>query len=293
MALTTLAEFDQYRHEVDTASGPASYVDVGSGPPAVFVHGVGTSSYLWRRVIDLVSDQRRCIAIDLPVHGFTPAARGQDLRLGALARFVADVCTALGLDELDLVANDTGGAVAQIVAAREPARLRSLTLTDCDTHDRVPPKAFLPTVLLARAGLLAPLGRLMAGRTGGASRRMFAKTYQDPGFLPDDQIRAWTQTFATRERARLFQRLTAGLRPDDLLAVEPQLTRLQVPTLIVWGTDDVFFPLSDAYWLRDTIPGAGEVVQVAGGRLFFPDERPAELAEPLLRHWSAHAPTTR
>ncbi|MFC4949706.1 alpha/beta fold hydrolase [Pseudonocardia sp. GCM10023141] len=295
MALTTLAEFDRRRHLIDTASGPTSYVDVGNGPPAVFVHGVGTSSYLWRRVIDRVSARRRCIAVDLPAHGFTPAAPQQDLRLGALARFVADVCTALDLGRLDLVANDTGGAVAQIVAARDPARLRSLTLTDCDSHDRVPPKAFRPTVLLARAGLLAPLGRF-AHRWLTADRlrtRLYGTTYQDPGVLPDDQLRVWTQSLASAAGARQFQRFVAGLRPDDLLAVEPQLAAMEVPTLLVWGTDDVFFPISDARWLLDTIPGAEEIVEIDGGRLFFPDERPDELATALLRHWAAHSPTRR
>ncbi len=284
--MTTLAEFDSHRHQVDTASGPASYVDLGEGPPAVFVHGVGTSSYLWRGVIDLVAAQRRCIAVDLPLHGCTPAAPAQDLTLGGLARFVADVCAALGLGEIDLIANDTGGAVAQIVAARDPARLRSLTLTDCESHDRVPPRAFLPTVLLARAGLLAPLGRRLSRDLGRVRKRIYGMGYQDPDHPSDDQLRAWARTLATQEGARQYQRLIAGLRPDDLLAVEPRLARLEVPTLLVWGTDDVFFPLSDAYWLRDTIPGAGDVVELAGARLFFPDERPAELAAALLRHWS-------
>jgi pimeloyl-ACP methyl ester carboxylesterase len=61
-----------------------------------------------------------------------------------------------------------------------------------------------------------------------------------------------------------------------------------VPTLIVWGTDDVFFDVSWAYWLRDTIPGAAGVVEIEGGRLFFPDERAGELTEALRRHWQAH-----
>jgi pimeloyl-ACP methyl ester carboxylesterase len=284
------AEFDHHRHVVDTASGPAGYADVGDGPPAVFVHGVGTSSHLWRRVIGLAAAHRRCIAVDLPAHGSTPAAPGQDLGLGALAGFVADVCTALDLGEIDLVGNDTGGAVAQIVAARDPGRLRSLALTDCDTHDRVPPKAFRSTVRAARAGLLAPALRRLARDPARARQRMFASGYQDPTRLSDDLVREWTRPLATAESARRYQDLIAALRPDDLLAVEPRLARLRVPTLIVWGTDDAFFPLSDAHWLRDTIPGAGEVVELAGARLFFPDERPDELAAALLRHWAATAP---
>ena len=79
-----------------------------------------------------------------------------------------------------------------------------------------------------------------------------------------------------------------SLHARDLLAVEPALARLQVPTLIVWGTADRAFRLKWAYWLRDTIPGATEVVEIDGGRLFFPDERAGELTAALRRHWDAH-----
>jgi pimeloyl-ACP methyl ester carboxylesterase len=92
----------------------------------------------------------------------------------------------------------------------------------------------------------------------------------------------------TPTAARLFQRWVISLHARDLLAAEPALRRLQVPTLIVWGTGDVFFRRKWAYWLRDTIPGAAEVAEIPGARLFFPDERATELTAALRRHWHAH-----
>jgi hypothetical protein len=55
----------------------------------------------------------------------------------------------------------------------------------------------------------------------------------------------------------------------------------------VWATADTFFELSWAYWLKDLIPGATRVVEIEGGRLFFPDERSDELVTSLRQHWSA------
>jgi pimeloyl-ACP methyl ester carboxylesterase len=286
MAVSTIAEFDRHRRLVDTTRGPAGVVDVGEGPPAVFVHGVGTSGHLWRKVIDRVRGVRRCIAVDLPGHGGTPVRPDQDLSLGGLADFVAATCDAMELDAVDLVANDTGGAVAQIVAARDPGRLRTLALTNCDTHDRVPPDAFRATVRLARAGLFAPIARRLLADPARGGPRGYAAGYQDPAQLSEELVRAWVvPLYGSKQSAGQFQRLLAGLRPDDLLAVEPRLAALQVPTLLVWGTGDRFFPLSDAEWLRDLVPGVRELVEVPGARLFFPDERPDELAGPLLRHW--------
>ncbi len=174
-----LAEFERHRRTVDVDGRPASVVDTGGpGPAALFVHGVGTSSLLWRNVIAAMRGERRCVAVDLPVHGSTPARPGDDVTIGGLATFVAGCRDALGLDAVDLVGNDTGGAVSQVVAAREPDRVRTLTLTDCDTVDNLPPKAFLAVVLLARAGLLAPQAKRALRNPALAKRRLFGPGYR-------------------------------------------------------------------------------------------------------------------
>jgi pimeloyl-ACP methyl ester carboxylesterase len=285
-----MEQLDQHRSLVRTQSGPASYIDTGGpGRAALFVHGLGTSSYLWRHVIDQLGGERRCVAVDLPLHGHTPAAAGQDFSLPGLARFVADFCDALELAEVDLVANDTGGAVSQVFAAGHPERLHTLTLTNCEAHDNLPPRAFLPTVLLARLGLFARIAPRLAGDIGRARRRVYGTGYQDVTKLPDEIVRAWLQPLlGSRDSVREYQRLIASLHARDLLAAEPALARLDVPTLIVWGTGDNFFRRKWAYWLRDTIPGATGVVEIDGARLFFPDERAAELTAALRRHWDAH-----
>jgi pimeloyl-ACP methyl ester carboxylesterase len=125
---------------------------------------VGTTSCLWRHAIDQLDGERRCVAVDLPLHGQTPAAADQDFSLPGLARFLADCCEALGLTDVDLVANDTSGAIAQVSAAGHAERLHTLTLTNCEAHNNFPPKALLPGVLLARMGVFAHIApRLVRG----------------------------------------------------------------------------------------------------------------------------------
>jgi pimeloyl-ACP methyl ester carboxylesterase len=256
----------------------------------LFVHGVGTSSYLWRNAIGLLDGERRRVAFDLPLHGYTPATPDQDFTLPGLARFITDCCDALELTDFDMVANDTGGAVTQVFAATHPERLHTLTLTNCEAHDNVPPKALLPAVLLARMGLYARLAPRLARNVTRARKRIYGITYQDIANLPEEIARVWLEAQAgTAEAARQSQRLLTSLHARDLRAIEPALARLRVPTLIVWGTSDIFFRRKWAYWLRDTIPGATEVVEIDKGRLFFPDERAAELTAALRRHWDAHS----
>ena len=287
---STMERLDNYRDQVQTKSGPASYIDTGGpGRVALFVHGLGTSSYLWRHVIGQLDGQRRCVAVDLPLHGQTPAAADQDFTLPGFARFLAEVCEGLELTDIDLVANDTGGAISQVFATGHPELLHTLTLTNCEAHDNLPPKLLLPAVWLAHMGLAARISPRLLRDIRRGRKRFYGLGYQDIENLPEDLARFWLESqFATPELARQNERIMTSLHARDLLAIEPALARLQVPTLIVWGTGDIFFRRKWAYWLRDTIPGATEVTELAGARLFFPDERATELTAALRRHWDAH-----
>jgi pimeloyl-ACP methyl ester carboxylesterase len=287
---STMERLDKHRDQVQTKSGPASYIDTGGpGRVALFVHGLGTSSYLWRHVIDQLDGQRRCVAVDLPLHGQTPAAADQDFTLPGFARFLAELCEGLELTDVDLVANDTGGAISQVFATGHPELLHTLTLTNCEAHDNLPPKVLLPAVWLARMGLAARISPRLLRDIRRGRKRFYGLGYQDIETLPEDLARFWLESqFGTPELARQNQRIMTSLHARDLLAIEPALARLQVPTLIVWGTGDKFFRLKWAYWLRDTIPGATEVVELPGARIFFPDERATELTAALRRHWDAH-----
>jgi pimeloyl-ACP methyl ester carboxylesterase len=285
-----LKELETHRHTVAIRSGEISYLDIGTGPVALFMHGISTNAYLWRNVISALAAQRRCIAIDLPLHGQSPVTADQDLSIAALAAGLNDFCDALGLTGVDLVANDTGGAIAQIFAARHPERLATFTLTNCETGDNLPPESFKPTVQLAAAGNLAPSAVALFGDLNAAGQVAFGSAYEHLDQVDPEIIRAYLEPcFGTMERARQFERLLTALDAADLTAVTPQLSELTVPTLVVWGTGDTFFDVSWAYWLRDTIPGTTRVVTVDGARLFFPEERPMDLVPHLEQHWAAAA----
>src|SRR5262245_42784319 len=114
--------------KVKTASGTIAYVEQGQGPVALFVHGVLLNGHLWRHQLASLSDIRRCIALDLLAHGDTEIAATQDVSATANARMLGEFLDALQVDQVDLVGNDSGGGIAQIFAAHQPQRVRSLTL---------------------------------------------------------------------------------------------------------------------------------------------------------------------
>jgi pimeloyl-ACP methyl ester carboxylesterase len=284
-------QLEGHRRTAATELGDISYLEYGDGPTALFVHGVFTNAFFWRNVLPAVGTRRRCIAIDLPAHGQTRTTDSWDLSLGGLSQALVALCDGIGADQVDLVANDTGGAVAQIFAATNPQRLRSFTLTNCDTQGNIPPADFAPIVDLARQGMLADAVKSLAtDLTLARSDAGFGSGYERPEELPDEVLHAYLAPLAESDlRARELERCVAQLEPEPLLAVEPQLKELDTPTLLVWGTADPFFDLSWARWLRDTIPGVTGIVEIEGAKLFFPDERAADLIPHLRRHWDATA----
>ncbi len=293
MSMSTLENADSLeggRGTVETDAGTLSYVEHGNGRPVVLLHGVGTNSYLWRRVIGRLAPERRCLAFDLPLHGQSPAPSDGRYGLRIFAELLSGAFDALDLTDVDLVANDTGGAVAQILSTLQPERLSTLTLTNCEAHDNVPPKALRTTMLLARLGLLARFAPRAMNDLHKTRRSVFGTGYEDIENIPLERVRAFLEPLiGDRDRARRFQRLLLSLRPSDLMDVEPDLCRSPVPTLVVWGTDDRFFDTSWAHWLTHTFPRSVGPEFVPGGRLFFPDERGDLLVEHLVRFWNDRA----
>jgi pimeloyl-ACP methyl ester carboxylesterase len=293
------------RRTAHLAHGDIAYVDHGpadagaaadadaDAPVALFVHGVLVNADLWRNVIWDVADVRRCIAPDLPAHGASPAPAGTGstdvLSLEGLAGMLDALCAHLGLDQVDVVANDTGGAVAQVFAARHPERIRTLTLTDCDVHDNFPPEVFKPFVAMAETGEFGPLvSALAADGAAARSEAGFGMGHAAPDRLSDDLLASYLAPFAA-DQGKGLERFLISSSAAELIAVEPLLATLHAPTQIAWGTADLFFGTEWAERLRSMIPGVERVTLVPDAMLFWPDERAADLVVLLRDFWEDHA----
>jgi pimeloyl-ACP methyl ester carboxylesterase len=280
----------QQKHRVTTRVGEVAYAERGEGPAALFVHGVFLNGYYWRHVMERLAGERRCLAPDLLGHGDTPARPGQDVSLRAEAELIEAFCEAMGLSEVDVVANDSGTAIAQIFAARHPERIASLTLTNGDAGENYPPADFRQVVEMAKGGVFSAQREAFAADVG-LLRPGFAAGYERIDALPDDTLRTYLgPLFATPEATKALERWLVSFEDaSQTREIEPLLRKLTAPTLIVWGTGDNFFPLKWAYWLKGLIPGAREVIELEGAKLFFPEERPDELARAIRAHWRTNA----
>src|SRR6202007_3091238 len=146
----------------------------------------------------------------------------------------------------------SGGGICQIFAARHPQRLRSLVLTNCDTHDNWPPEAFKGFVqMVADGGLPDTLKAMLADKA--VFRTALAPAYEHPERVTDETIETYLRPLAaTPQRTEQVEGFVGAFCNSHTVAVEDGLKKLQAPTLIAWGTDDVYFDMKWARWLERT-----------------------------------------
>ncbi len=222
-------------------------------------------------------------------HGHTETSPDQDLTFTAQAKMVLEFIDKLGLESVDLVGSDSGGAIVQIVSAHAPERVNSLVLTNCDVHNNWPSKALEAIRSTASKGGLADNFAAMLDNPeltrapGGLATMLF----EDPNGITDEQIRIFLQPLTkTPERRALFNRYVAPQDPTQLTRIETELRALNTPSLIIWATDDIFFGVEWAHWLNEALPNAEDVILIEGAKLFFPFERPKEISEHIRKFWT-------
>src|SRR5438067_10066623 len=122
--------------QLELSPGTVRYRDSGEGPPIVFVHGVLVDGTLWRNVTPPLEGRFRCIVPDWPLGSHTlPMKPEADITPRGVSRLIGELLEALDLSGATLVANDTGGALTQMLAVERPERIARIVLTPCDCFD--------------------------------------------------------------------------------------------------------------------------------------------------------------
>ena len=281
-------DFFKGASSAQTPSGRIGYVERGRGPVALFVHGVLLNGYFWRHQLENLGDIRRCIAPDLLAHGRTEIDANQEVSVTANARMLGEFLDELKIDQVDLIGNDSGGGICQIFAAIYPERVRSITLTNCDTHDNWPPEAFKPFVkLVGDGGLPSLLSSMLEDKSIYRSPQALGPAYERPEAVADATIEAYLRPHVrTQQRTSDLERFVDAFDNEHTVLIEPQLRALGAPALIVWGDSDVYFDVKWSQWLEKTLGGPTRRVVLKGAHIFFPEERAQQFNQELRAFWT-------
>ncbi|HYK10919.1 MAG TPA: alpha/beta hydrolase [Gemmatimonadales bacterium] len=248
------------------------YVEMGTGPTVVLLHGLCASIYTWRDVIGPVSaagfhvvafDNRGFGGSDRPTSGYSEAD---------YASLTVALLDSLHLTDVVLVGHSMGGEIAALATLRDPGNVRGLVLIDAaglGTH--------MPLLTrLARAPLV---GRLVAGLRGrDGVEEALRSTFGVPSRVTQDEVDQYYAPVAAPD----FGRTLAGVAHQfDFSALKGRLDSIAKPTLVMWGSRDVWIPPGVGEQMTASLPRAAFVL-VPGVGHDLPDEDPAALLRSLI-----------
>ena len=236
-------------------------------PPVLFVHGILVDSRLWDRVAENLAQRGfRCYLPNWPLGSHTiPVTDQAALSPHGVAAMIRDFIDQLGLSDVTLVGNDTGGGLCQLVIDAYPEKIGRLVLTNCDAFDKFPPFPFTLVFALLRGPvsikLLFEQMRIKALRHSPLGFGLLVR--------PDAQLTdSWLEP--CRNDIRIRRDLTALLRKvakTDLVEVSTRLGRFTKPVTIVWGQGDRAFKPALGRRLAALFPN-GSLIEVPGARTF-------------------------
>lgn len=261
---------------IELTQGSIAYREDGEGPPIVLLHGLLVNGRLWRKVVPVLAPNARVVVPELPFGSHTtPMKPGADLTPTGIAALVAELLEKLDLDDVTLVGCDTGGAIAQLVAADHPARIGRLVLTNCDAFDNFPPKLFKGLLAAARIpGALAAFGLAFRFKPLWRTPIGFGLLTKRP--IEERVVRSWLAPGQRAEIRRDVAKALRGVDPAQTLRAADALRSFDKPVLLAWADEDRLFPVEHAHRLAALVPD-GRVELIPDSYTFTPEDQPEML----------------
>ncbi|MFC5382067.1 alpha/beta fold hydrolase [Aquipuribacter nitratireducens] len=245
-----------------------------SGVPVVLVHGIPTSSALWRHVVPLLPGLGVLVPEMTGYGDSIPAGAGRDIGLAAQADRLLAWLDGRGVREAVLVGHDLGGGVVQIMAVRRPELCAGLLLTNAVGYDSWPVPSV--KVLAAARGLVARLpGRVVTSSLAG----LFVRGHDNAATAAESR-RTHMRPYLEHGAGPALARQVASLDVRDTLEVSPRLAELRVPARVMWGDADPFQKVEYGERFADDL--RVPLHRIEGGRHFTPEDHPDVLAAHVL-----------
>jgi pimeloyl-ACP methyl ester carboxylesterase len=272
-----------YSHFAEIDGVRIHYQEKGTGTPLVLLHGYTSSTYSWKEVFEPLSKSFRVIAVDLKGFGFSGKPDG-DYTRRAQAILVAHLLEHLKIDKAWLCGSSMGGEVALNVAVANPQRVAGLILID-SAGVEVPGEGSLAPGYL----LLPVVGRILVALSLTSDklvRQGLEKSFYDQAKVTDDRVANYYRPLKTRggQLAALRARTQWSMFP-----IEPDLGKITVPTLILWGAHDQLIPLAAGHKMNSLIKGSKLVIFENCGHLP-QEEMPAGTIDEMTRFIAGQNP---
>jgi pimeloyl-ACP methyl ester carboxylesterase len=268
---------------VELSAGEVEYEDTGGdGPVLVLVHGLAMDWRQWRKVVDELDGEFRCVMPVLPMGAHRqPMRPDADLSLRGMVRLLAEFLERLDLRDVTLCFNDWCGAQVMI-ADGLMERVGKLVLVSCEAFENYPP------------GLAGHAAWLSAKIPGGIPfmrqvllrprlRRLpFVFGQMTKYGVPDELMREWLEPLRRPEIRRDFRRYTSAAMKGrhDLRAATPALASFDRPVLVVWDLEGKMMPTEHGRRLAEAFPDS-RLVELPDCYTLIPEDQPVALTRAI------------
>jgi pimeloyl-ACP methyl ester carboxylesterase len=236
-------DWHRHRSEIDVVGTPVNYVEMGEGPPVVFVHGLSGAWQNWLENLPHFARSHRVIALDLPGFGASPMPPWE-ISIPAYGRFLRDFCERVGVESCSLVGNSMGGFIATEVAVADADRVEKLVLVSAAgitwARARREPAAMFGRMVRAAAPLTMRWQTGAGIRRPRARRMSFQGVFHDPNALRRELL--WENLVPAMDSPGYLDAFV-NLTGYD---IRHRLAEIEDPTLIVWGRNDRVVPVPAA-----------------------------------------------
>ena len=232
-----------------------AYLDVGTGPPVVLIHGFGGSMWQWEHQQHALSQHFRVLTLDLPGSGFSDIPE-IDYRPNQLLDFCVGFMDAVKIQQATLVGNSMGAGLAIGMALEHPTRVSKLVLIDGlpqNVMEKLTSPSFKRAIKTRVPSWLVSIGNWLFGRLIVES--VLKEIVHDPALLTPAVIE---RSNRNRQRPGLLKALMAVKETLPLWesGLSTRISSLTHPTLVIWGEEDRVFPIAVGEELHQTIQGS-------------------------------------
>lgn len=279
---------------IDVGHSQLAYRRVGTGPDVVFIHGWPLHSATFRHIVPELSADFTCHLFDLPGTGESTWTEPRRICMREHAKTVRSAIDAIGLERYAMIAHDSGGLIARLVAAGDPDRVSALVLGNTEVPAHVP---WQVKVYVALANVPLGSAALLSMLRIGAVRRSalgFGGCFRDPHFVDGEFFDLFVRPLLESKRVAQGQMLLAKNIELDMAEAMPALhAKIPAPVRLIWGPEDPFFPIDNARQMLKQLAGPADLVEIEGAKLFAHEEFPKRFAQECRQFLCDNLPNRR
>jgi len=226
----------------------------------LFIHGFGESKYTWRFIVKPLSKKYHIITIDLKGFGESPKTKDEDYSVYDQAKIVQKFIENKKIKNLTIIGRSFGGGVALVLAMMQEEKMLNFKIDKLILLDTMSYKQVLPSMMrFLQKPIIGYLGlHLLSAKKIAKEAYEFA--FSNDKLIPKESVEESAKLISMPNAKYAYKQTVDYLVPDDIAKIEKRYKNIKIPTLIIWGKNDVSIPYGFGFKLHRDIKNSNLVI---------------------------------